>query len=88
MGSKKGLYNEEYLVGSRVRIVSQDELAHFKDAWSKHNPLQEEQLQYGGRTTTVKEVSFYHGGDELYVLDGVPGVWHECCLAPTLDTDN
>jgi hypothetical protein len=25
-------------------------------------------------------VGFYHGGDPLYSLDGVPGVWHERCL--------
>lgn len=23
---------------------------------------------------------YYHGGDELYWLKGVPGVWHEQCL--------
>ena len=23
---------------------------------------------------------FYHGGDELYKLKGMPGVWHEQCL--------
>jgi hypothetical protein len=25
-------------------------------------------------------VGFYHGGDVLYVLEGIPGVWHESCL--------
>ena len=25
-------------------------------------------------------VGFYHGGDALYELEGVPGVWHEVCL--------
>lgn len=28
----------------------------------------------------VEKVGFYHGGDPLYKLDGVPGVWHEECL--------
>jgi hypothetical protein len=28
----------------------------------------------------VEEVSFYHGGDALYVLEGLPGLWHEQCL--------
>jgi hypothetical protein len=28
----------------------------------------------------VQEVGFYHGGDVLYQLRGVPGTWHECCL--------
>lgn len=25
-------------------------------------------------------VGFYHGGDELYGLEGVPGLWHKQCL--------
>ncbi|MFL5552311.1 MAG: hypothetical protein ACJ770_05840, partial [Gemmatimonadaceae bacterium] len=31
---------------------------------------------------TVQQVTFYHGADELYVLTGLPGVWHEQCLIP------
>ena len=30
----------------------------------------------------VEGVSFYHGGDVLYQLKGVPDLWHEICLAP------
>jgi hypothetical protein len=41
---------------------------------------QPEQLEYAGRTAQVKDVSFFHGGDEIYTLQGVPGVWHEECL--------
>ena len=29
----------------------------------------------------VSSVGFYHGGDELYVIEGIPGVWHEVCLS-------
>jgi hypothetical protein len=29
----------------------------------------------------VKEVTFFHGGDEIYALEGIPGVWHEECLS-------
>ena len=25
-------------------------------------------------------VAFYHGGDPLYKLAGIPGLWHEQCL--------
>ena len=39
------------------------------------------QIVFAGRGTTVQEVSFYHGGDVLYTLDGIPGIWHEQCLA-------
>lgn len=30
----------------------------------------------------MASVTFYHGGDELYELKGVPGLWHEACLTP------
>jgi hypothetical protein len=36
------------------------------------------QMRFG----RVKEVSFYHGGDQLYILENLPGIWHEQCLRP------
>ena len=30
----------------------------------------------------MAEVSFYFGGDELYRLKDIPGIWHEVCLRP------
>jgi hypothetical protein len=51
------------------------------EAGQYHNELEPEQLEYAGRTAKVKEVSFFTGGDEIYTLEGVPGVWHEECLA-------
>ena len=43
--------------------------------------LEPEQLDYAGRVAKVKEVTFFHGGDEIYALEGIPGVWHEECLS-------
>ena len=37
-------------------------------------------MEYAGATANVKDVSFYHGGDQLYVLENVPGIWNEPCL--------
>jgi len=37
-------------------------------------------MEYAEATANVKEVSFYHGGDVLYVLENVPGIWHEFSL--------
>jgi len=42
--------------------------------------LQRQQLNYADKIAKVKSVGFYHGGDELYELKGVPGMWHEQCL--------
>jgi hypothetical protein len=82
MGKTKGLYNEEYAVGTMVKILPHDRLLAFQKEWKWHNPLTAAQLKYAGSITQVTEVSFYHGGDELYTLKGIPGVWHEGCLEP------
>jgi hypothetical protein len=74
-------YEAKFAVGTRVRIKDRSELERFKQTWKYHHPLSEKQLDYGGVTAAVKEVSFYHGGDALYELDGVPGMWHEECLS-------
>lgn len=80
MGTERGPYNAEHARGAAVRIRSADELRAFQRSWKFHDPLQDDQLEYAGRTAIVEDVGFYHGGDELYVLSGVPGVWHAQCL--------
>ncbi len=80
MGKSKGPYNAEYPEGSKVRIVSREVLEDFLKTWHYHNKLRPEQLGYAGKTAEVESVGFYHGGDEIYKLRGVPGVWHESCL--------
>lgn len=80
MGQKKGSYNPEFLIGSKVRITENADLQDFLKNWKYHHPLQEEQLKFGGIQTTVRNVTFYHGGDELYELSDVPGFWHEECF--------
>ena len=39
------------------------------------------QLPYAGKIAKVKAVDFFTGGDEIYTLQGIPGVWHEECLS-------
>ncbi len=80
MGATKGKYNAEYPVGSFVRIATRSSLEQFRKEWKYHHPLQEEQLAFANMIALIKKVGFYHGGDELYVLEGVPGIWHEECL--------
>jgi len=81
MGKTKGLNKAEFEVGNEVRIADRAFLESFMEAGQYHNELEPEQLEHAGRTAKVKEVSFFHGGDEIYTLEGVPGVWHEECLA-------
>jgi hypothetical protein len=39
-------------------------------------------LAFAGKVAEVENVGFYHGGDALYILKGIPGIWHERCLRP------
>jgi len=80
MGRTRGTYKEECPVGTHVKIADRGNLEDFMQTWKFHNKLQPNQLEYAGKTGTVKSVGFYRGGDELYQIDGIPGIWHECCL--------
>lgn len=73
-------YESQHQPGDYVRIADADELRDFRDKWRLHNPLTEAQLGFAGDLAVVAEVGFFHGGDALYRLEGVPGVWHEVCL--------
>ncbi|HEY2711221.1 MAG TPA: hypothetical protein VGI60_01805 [Chthoniobacterales bacterium] len=80
MGTTNGAYKADFPVGTRVRIGDRAELERFHREWKLHNPLQAGQLEFAGRVGTIVDVGYYHGGDELYQLQDVPGIWHECCL--------
>jgi hypothetical protein len=80
MGKSRGPYNAEYPEGSRVKIGSRLTLEEFMRSWKHHNKLQPEQLNYADQVARVESIAFYHGGDELYKLQGIPGIWHEQCL--------
>ena len=73
-------YEPAFQVGERVRIASRRVLQAFARNWKYHHPLVPEQLTYAGQTATVERVGIYHGGDAIYQLKDVPGVWHEACL--------
>ena len=80
MGKTRGPYEPEYPEGTTVEIADREALDAFLRDWKLHNPLQPKQLKYAGRQAVVKSIGYYHGGDELYELKGIPGVWHEQCL--------
>lgn len=79
-------YKEMFPTGSRVRVASRAVLEAFLKNWKFHNPITPEQLAFAGKAAKVASVGFYHGGDPLYVLEGIPGVWHERCLVAKLTT--
>ena len=67
-------------MGTKVVVAPLPDLEKFRLNWRLHNPLTESQLQFAGAVARVKAVGFYHGGDVLYELRKIPGVWHEVCL--------
>jgi hypothetical protein len=73
-------YDAAFPKGTTVQIAVLPVLTEFQRVWNLHDPLQPEQLECAGKVCVVKAVGYYHGGDVLYWLEGLPGTWHECCL--------
>jgi len=80
MNASEPVYKEAFPAGTKVRIADRVSLTKFKETWKYHHKLQPEQVEYAGRITTVETVGFYHGGDAVYKLNGIPGLWLEQCL--------
>jgi hypothetical protein len=85
MGKTKGPYKEEFPKDSTVQIADRAFLENFLKTWKLRHELEPRQLNYANKIAKVKSVGFYHGGDELYELKGVPGIWHEQCLGAVLE---
>ncbi len=81
------MYQQRFPMGSRVRVASHDKLEAFAHDWKFHHKLEPEQMNFAGFVAKVRNVGFYHGGDPLYELEGVAGIWHESCLEPTDELD-
>ena len=81
MGKTKGVNNAEFPAGTSVKIADRPFLEDFLEAGQYHNELEPEQLAFAGKIAKVKAVDFFTGGDEIYTLQGIPGVWHEECLS-------
>jgi hypothetical protein len=81
LGKTKGLNKAEFEVGAEVRVADRAFLEKILEAGQYHNELEPEQLAFAGAVARVKSVEFFHGGDEIYMLEGIPGVWHEECLS-------
>jgi len=80
MENDKYIYKEAFPKGSKVKIMTHAFLEDFLKSWKFHNKLKPEQLGYADQIAEVESVGFYHGGDELYKLKNIPGIWHKQCL--------
>ena len=66
--------------GTKVRIADLTILEDFYQSWKFHDPLTPEQLAYAGQFAVVEKTGIYHGGDVIYKLLNISGVWHQSCL--------
>ena len=73
-------YKEAFPAGTTVRIADHAFLENFMATWKYHHNLRPEQLIYADRKAKVKAVAAYHGGDMVYTLEDIPGLWLEQCL--------
>ena len=81
MGAPVTEYAARFAVGDQVRIAERATLQRFeRPGWKYHHPLKANQLPLAGTRAIVVSVGYYHGGDVLYRLDGLPGEWHEATL--------
>jgi len=78
---------DKFQAGDSVRIVDRNVLDDFVQSWKFHHPVQPDQLPYAGQTAKVSESAMYHGGDILYVLVGIPGMWHQRLLMTVPDSN-
>ena len=77
------MFHPKYAEGSIVRVAGRAALDEFVKTWKWHHKLESEQLEHAGKIAKIKQSGMYHGGDIVYVLEGLPGVWHEQCLEPS-----
>ena len=74
-------YNEKFPEGTRVRTASRAELENQRAEWKNHHPITDEHLNHAGAASRVKSVGIYHGGDAIYILEGMAQLqWHEFSL--------
>jgi hypothetical protein len=73
-------YQEQFPLGSRVRVKARPFLEQFQREWRYHHSDFRRSSRCRWGTDTIKGVGFYHGGDVLYELSQIPGTWHEVCL--------
>jgi hypothetical protein len=73
-------YKEAFPEGTEVQIADRACLEEFMATWKYHHKLQPDQLSYASKIARVEKVGFYHGGDPIYKLVGIPGEWLEQCL--------
>src|SRR5579862_7579940 len=73
-------YKEAFPAGTTVRIADRTFLENFLATWKYHHNLIPEQLAYADQKAKVKGVGAYHGGDMVYTLEDIPGLWLEQCL--------
>jgi hypothetical protein len=83
VGERSGyIYDADFPIGTFVRVADRSTLELFMATWKWHHPLESSQLEFAGKEGEVTWLGFYHGGEELYQIEGIPGIWPGQCLEP------
>ena len=88
MTQQKFIYEEKFPKGTNVKIASRMTLEDFLRTWRYHHKLETQQLAYADKIAEVESVGFYHGGDVIYKLKDVPGIWHQHLLSPATNSNS
>lgn len=71
-------YWNKFVEGDEVTVLDRRSLEHFRSTWRYHHNVDDLMLEHAGRKSRIVSVAFYHGGNVLYALSGLPRMWHEC----------
>lgn len=74
---------EQFPVGTKVQVRDEGFLRQFQERRKVPHPISPEQIETAGQVDIVTNVGFHNGGDVLYKLQRLPGIWHEECLEAT-----
>jgi len=70
-------YHPIFKKGDKIKINDKDYLLNFQRTWKYHHNITDDQIKYAERLAAVKDVYIYHGGEVMYALKSIPGIWLE-----------
>ena len=71
------VHRAAFSIGASVRIKERTELERFARDWTSTNSLTPHQFCDAGVAGVVDSVAFDDGGNPLYTLERIGGIWHE-----------
>ncbi|HTS34236.1 MAG TPA: hypothetical protein VMH04_01115 [Candidatus Solibacter sp.] len=80
MAAENNPYRAKFPIGATVRVKSAGQLEAFARSGRLRHPPSGNQIACGGKTDSVRRITFSAGAGVLYELQTAPGWWHEDLL--------